>query len=118
MNCQKCGGTGKSAIKRGRFAGQILPCELCNHTGYHATYSVLRRRGKSLRNERDALDAYAKQLEICLAWEAGELSEGRAAKLLGLDRVSARQVKGDAIARGLGYEDFDEWQAAHRKESG
>lgn len=37
---------------------------------------------------------------ILLAWEAGELSEGQAAKLLGLDRVSARARRQDMIKQG------------------
>ena len=36
-------------------------------------------------------------LKICLAWEAGELSEGQVAKALGYDRVTCRAIAQDAI---------------------
>lgn len=37
---------------------------------------------------------------IMLAWEAGEITEGQAAKALGVDRVSAREMKLKAVALG------------------
>lgn len=67
-------------------------------------YQAKRRGGRSYLAERDAEKLRADRLEVCLAWEAGEISEGTAAKLLGMDRVTARGFKLDAIARGMGYE--------------
>jgi hypothetical protein len=39
-------------------------------------------------------------LHILLAWEAGEMTEEQAARLLGVDRLAARQMKLDAIETG------------------
>lgn len=41
------------------------------------------------------------RLCILLAWEAGEVSEGNAAKLLRVDRETARERKQAAIANGV-----------------
>jgi hypothetical protein len=38
--------------------------------------------------------------DVLIAWAAGEISEGNAAKLLGMDRVSAREQLQAAIERG------------------
>lgn len=40
-------------------------------------------------------------LQVLLAWEAGELSEGQAAKTLGLDRVAARDLRLGQIQAGV-----------------
>lgn len=40
----------------------------------------------------------AVQLLVLFGWEAAELSEGQAAKLLGTDRVSARGLRERALA--------------------
>lgn len=39
-------------------------------------------------------------LKICLAWEAGELSEGQATTAMGYDRVACRGILQDAIMEG------------------
>ena len=55
-----------------------------------------RRRGtkRSYKSEADSAC-------VLLAWEAGEITEGVAAKLLGIDRVSARERKQCMIMRGV-----------------
>lgn len=75
-------------------------------------YQAKRRGGRSYISEIETLKEQVRQLEICLAWEAGELSEGTAAKMLGMVRVVARGVCNDAIARGAGYETMDELSKA------
>jgi hypothetical protein len=65
--------------------------------------------------EADALRKRIDRLEIMLAWEYGQLSEGTAAKLLGTDRVTVRAEKREAIARGAG---FDSWEEMERYEEG
>mgnify|MGYP003344296207 CR=1 FL=1 len=40
-------------------------------------------------------------LQILLAWEAAELSEGQAAKALDMDRVSLRMLKEASIKSGI-----------------
>ncbi len=42
----------------------------------------------------------ADQMRIILAWEAGELSEGLAARLLGLEIVELRELRLEAVAAG------------------
>lgn len=37
---------------------------------------------------------------VCLAWEAGELSEGQVARALGVDRVTARELRTLSIENG------------------
>lgn len=43
----------------------------------------------------------AENASILLALEAGELTEGQAAKALGVDRVSCRLLREEAIGRGI-----------------
>lgn len=55
------------------------------------------------QRERGSSRSYVTEIEdlkILLAWEAGELSEGQAMKALGVDRVSARVKKQEAIKEG------------------
>jgi hypothetical protein len=54
------------------------------------------------RRERiEALKQFSRQLLCFLAWEAGELCEGEAAKFLQCDRVTARELKAQAIKGGV-----------------
>lgn len=39
--------------------------------------------------------------DLLIAWEAGEVSEGRMTELTGQDRVELRGLKQDAIERGM-----------------
>lgn len=63
---------------------------------------------RSYVNEIEDLAEQVRRLQICLAWEAAEISEGTAAKLLGVERVQARVELQEAIARGVGYDSWDE----------
>lgn len=60
------------------------------------------------------------RLTILLGWEAGELSEGQAARLLGLDRLALRRKRQDVLERAASYlpvpepqTPFDQWKADH-----
>jgi len=53
------------------------------------------------RNHRGSKRSYVTEIEnlrVLLAWEAGELSEGQAAKRLGLDRIDLRDMRIKVIA--------------------
>lgn len=52
------------------------------------------------RGSRRSYVTEIENLKILLAWEAGELSEGQAMKAIGVDRVTARGMKCDAIREG------------------
>ena len=78
-------------------------------------YQAKRRGGRSYVSEIKALQEQVRRLEICMAWEAGEIGESTAMKLMGIDRLSAREVRLTAIARGLGYETLDEWNEVRMK---
>ena len=39
-------------------------------------------------------------LQIIIAWQAGELSEGMAAKIMGVDRLTLRTMRDKAISAG------------------
>jgi hypothetical protein len=57
----------------------------------------------SQQKHRDSKRSYVTEIEnlqIILAWEAGELSEGQAAKALEVDRVTARDMRLRAIQAG------------------
>ena len=71
-------------------------------------YQAKRRGGRSYLSEMESAQEHARRLEICLAWESGELSEGTAAKLLNMERVVARGFCNDAIARGAGYSNWSQ----------
>lgn len=43
------------------------------------------------------------RLTILLGWEAGELSEGQAARLLGLDRLALRRKRQAVLERAASY---------------
>lgn len=64
------------------------------------SHPALAAARQELIAERNALKVRLKTLEVCLAWEAGDISEGIAARSLGLDRVSARGIRLDAINAG------------------
>lgn len=86
-----------------------------NDPRYMREYQRRRRKGKrSYLSEIEDLTEQVRRLEICLAWEAGELSESTAMKLLGVSRVEAREIRSQGIARGLGYETWQEWEAESR----
>ena len=57
-------------------------------TRYNRTYMARRRGGRSYIDELEAI-----QRRICEFWDAGQLTEGQAANLLGLDRFSARGLR-------------------------
>ena len=64
-------------------------------TRYMREYQAQRRGTKrSLKSEADSAC-------ILLAWEAGKISEGQAAKLMGVDRVTARDRKITMINQGI-----------------
>ena len=48
-----------------------------------------------------ATERTTKQLEVMLAWAEGDLSEGQAAKALGLDRLALREMRDAARASGV-----------------
>lgn len=48
--------------------------------------------------------------EVLVAWQAGELSEGQAARLLGVDRLDLRALRDEAVARAQAV-----WAAEHRE---
>ena len=56
-----------------------------------ACYQYLRRTGRENTGRR--------VLPVLLAWEAGQLSEGQAAVLLGLDRVGVRSLRLEYLDR-------------------
>jgi hypothetical protein len=56
------------------------------------------------QKERGTKISYLTRFEdaaICLAWEAGELSEGQAATALGVDRIGARLRREAILGRGV-----------------
>ena len=69
------------------------------------------------RGSRRCYRTEAEDALILLAWEAGELSEGQAAKALGVDRVTARDRRLSAVERGhnIGHA---LWTAAREKHNG
>lgn len=53
-------------------------------------------------NEKiDKLVLGVRVLRVLIAWEAGELSEGQAMAVLGINRVNARELKAQAIQDGV-----------------
>lgn len=66
---------------------------------------IIQRRTERLYQRRHRGDKHsasdeAENAAIVVAWEAGEVTEGQAARALGLDRVSARELKLKTIALG------------------
>lgn len=89
--------------------------ELCGHTdGLKNPWDQLGecKRGRAAAIRR-ALHAEARgvELEVLLAWESGELSEGQACRLLGTDPVSARGMRTEAVAAARSR--WAEWRASN-----
>lgn len=63
-----------------------------------------------LRNSERSYVTEVEDLQIMLAWESGQLSEGQAMKALGTSRIDARRMKQQATAKGceLGESLFDQ----------
>lgn len=57
-------------------------------------------QGKS-RGDRRSYKTELENLQILLAWEAGDLSEGQVANMLDVDRVALRMMREGAIAAGM-----------------
>lgn len=53
------------------------------------------------RGTRQSFATLYENALIVLAWERAELSEGQAAKALGLDRLSARILRDDLVLAGI-----------------
>lgn len=71
------------------------------------------------QKERGSKRSYVTEIEdlkILLAWEAGELSEGQASKILGIDRIAARIKRDEAVADGIAY--VESRQSAQRRRAG
>jgi len=76
---------------------------------------------RAVRKHRGSRRSYLTEAEdalIILAWQAGELSEGQAARALGLDRVTARDRRIAAIERGqeIGHALWTAGREKHNKE--
>lgn len=52
------------------------------------------------RGSRRSYVTEIENLQVLLAWEAGRLSEGQAARALDVDRVTLRGMKIDAVSAG------------------
>ena len=70
-------------------------------------YTKRKRRYDRLakQKERGSKRSYVTEIEnlkIILAWEAGELSEGQAARAIQVDRVTLRDMRIEAINSGEG----------------
>lgn len=64
--------------------------------GGHAVLSIIDRlhdAEKALRISDDNSQKHADLMDVLLAWEAGEISEGIACKTLGMERVRMRGAK-------------------------
>ncbi len=57
-------------------------------------------QGKS-RGDRRSYKTELENVQILLAWEAGEMSEGQVANMLNVDRVSLRMMREGAVAEGM-----------------
>lgn len=57
-------------------------------------------QGKS-RGDRRSYKTELENVQLLLAWEAGELSEGQVSNMLGVDRVSLRMMREGAVAAGM-----------------
>jgi len=57
-------------------------------------------QGKS-RCDRRSYKTELENLQLLLAWEAGDLSEGQVANMLDVDRVALRMMRDGAIAAGM-----------------
>jgi hypothetical protein len=57
-------------------------------------------QGKS-RGDRRSYKTELENLQLLLAWEAGDLSEGQVANMLDVDRVALRMMREGAIAAGM-----------------
>ena len=53
------------------------------------------------RGDRRSYKTELENVQLLLAWEAGDLSEGQVAKILGVDRVSPRMIREGAVAAGM-----------------
>lgn len=65
--------------------------------------AITRYNRLAKQKQRGSLKSYVTELEdlkICLAWEAAELTEGQAARALGYDRVTLRNIRYEAIRAG------------------
>lgn len=52
------------------------------------------------RGSRRSYVTEIENLQVLLAWEAGELSEGQVATVLKMDRVSVRELRREAVRLG------------------
>ena len=57
-------------------------------------------QGKS-RGDSRSYKTELENVQLLLAWEAGDLSEGQVATMLGVDRVSLRMMRDGAKAAGM-----------------
>ena len=57
-------------------------------------------QGKS-RGDRRSYKTELENVQLLLVWEAGDLSEGQVAGLLGVNRVSLRMMRDGAKAAGM-----------------
>ena len=57
-------------------------------------------QGKS-RGDRRSYKTELENVQILLAWEAADLSEGQVARMLDVDRVTLRQMREGAIVEGI-----------------
>ena len=57
------------------------------------------------RGDRRSFKTELENAQILLAWDAGDLSEGQAAKALDVDRLTARVMRDDMLAAGLALAD-------------
>lgn len=57
-------------------------------------------QGKS-RGDRRSYKTELENVQLLLAWEAGELSEGQVSSMLCVDRVSLRMMRDGAKAAGI-----------------
>lgn len=55
------------------------------------------------RGSRRSYVTEVENLQVLLAWEARALSEGQAARAIGVDRVTLRGMKLDAVKAGEGF---------------
>lgn len=57
-------------------------------------------QGKS-RGDRRSYKTELENVQLLLAWESGDLSEGQVSSMLGVDRVSLRMMREGAVAAGM-----------------
>jgi hypothetical protein len=55
------------------------------------------------------------RLAILYAWEVGEISEGAAAAMAGVDRLTLRDWRAEAV--GCARRQWEDWRAAHPHEA-